>query len=245
MADIVSDLDYSRDTGSDSLDLEDFTIQGRFSDTCGWLAVVGLMVVCTFSATRLLTPPMTRPSLVVVATLALADFTNFYGSFLGGAPGWQMVVAVVFLFHDTVLVYSTRNSTVPLAEASAPELRKALAASVGLFCVTALQAGLTSASSRSLTIELGIISATCNISARMWRVPLKEQATMHMTLYMTMASQLLYSVAIVSHPDNGKGRPYAEEAAPWVAGSIIPALLEFSTSTERTHRYRKQRESFV
>eukprot|EP00754_Rhynchopus_humris_P048986 Rhum_TRINITY_DN8113_c0_g1::Rhum_TRINITY_DN8113_c0_g1_i1::g.26316::m.26316 len=215
------------------------------SDACGWLAVAGFLVTCVLSGGRVLMSH-TKPSRIVTATQTLADFANCYGSVLAAAPEWQLVVACVFLFHDFLLVYCVRAMHTPVGEVSTSSLRRAFVVSVALSVVCLAQSLATVSTERALAIQLGTVSALCNISTRLWRIPLHPAGVPPPThSYISIASQVLYSAAIVLHPDRQKGKPYVEESAPWVVGSIVSALLEFNSVSELQTRFRKhsRRES--
>eukprot|EP01059_Diplonema_ambulator_P007384 TRINITY_DN16853_c0_g1_i1.p1 TRINITY_DN16853_c0_g1~~TRINITY_DN16853_c0_g1_i1.p1 ORF type:complete len:221 (+),score=15.40 TRINITY_DN16853_c0_g1_i1:58-720(+) len=218
--------------------------QEPFSNLLGWIAVVLFWISSCLATYALTRPPVTRPSGVLTALLVMADVSNLSGTVLGQAPRWQMAVAMLFILQDLVNTYCIIAFKSSTSEVTSRHLKRAC---VVIFLVAMLfvfQGTLRQATTRELAIEMGIISALSNISARLWRMPKPTPPSLHN--YLAILGQLFYSTAILTHPDRLiDGQSYLEENAPWVIGSLVPALLEYSTVAELSTRHRKEKFTLV
>ena len=217
------------------------------SSALGMGAVIGFSVSAFISSVRLWDEPIQRPSSVILSILLLADVSNLVGCVMAEAPTWQMIVAVVFIFGD--MIYSIALVTMTDyqgTEIVTPALRRALFSTGVLIFLFIASEFISShqSTSRTVVIQLGIVSALCNISVKLWRTP-PRFGPPTTTQYINMSSQAMYSLAIISHPDNSKGRSYLEESAPWLVGSLVPALLEYNTVVEQSFRQKKVTERHV
>eukprot|EP01060_Flectonema_neradi_P012386 TRINITY_DN19218_c0_g1_i1.p1 TRINITY_DN19218_c0_g1~~TRINITY_DN19218_c0_g1_i1.p1 ORF type:complete len:226 (+),score=19.63 TRINITY_DN19218_c0_g1_i1:38-715(+) len=217
------------------------------SSSLGMAAVIGFAVSAFISSVKLWDEPIQRPSGVILIILLLADVSNLVGCVMAEVPTWQMIVAVVFIFGD--MIYSIALLTMDEYQATelvTPALRRALFSTIILVFLFAVSEMISShqSTSRTVVIQLGIVSAVCNISVKLWRSP-GRFGPPSVSQYINIVSQAMYSLAIISHPDNSKGRSYLEESAPWLVGSVVPALLEYNAVVEQTFRQKKDNARHV
>ncbi|KAJ9448476.1 hypothetical protein DIPPA_12673 [Diplonema papillatum] len=216
------------------------------SNAVGWAAVALFCVSARLSVAQAWRPPYRRPNLFYITMLLLADSTNLTGSILAQAPSWQLVVAIVFLVQDSCMLFAFCTMLYAVAETASDGLKRSFLLAAGVTTVFSSNALIRkSPDIRLVAIQMGVISALCNITSRVCRTPLSSPSESTLHYWFTILGQFCYSTAILTHPDNVKGQPFIEEAAPWLLGSLVPALLEYNSATEQQQRQNKLKESFV
>eukprot|EP01064_Diplonema_japonicum_P033940 TRINITY_DN6840_c0_g1_i1.p1 TRINITY_DN6840_c0_g1~~TRINITY_DN6840_c0_g1_i1.p1 ORF type:complete len:243 (+),score=40.71 TRINITY_DN6840_c0_g1_i1:68-730(+) len=214
------------------------------SNCLGWVGVMVFWLGNSMAMHNMWKPPVTRPSGMVTVLFVMADVSNLSGTVLGEAPRWQMAVAMLFIIQDMVHAYGIIVLPASVTEFTTVSLKRACGVIATIAFFFLFGTVVRQVSSRELAIEMGIISALSNISARLWRFPKPSPPLAHH--YLCILGQVFYSAAIISHPDGQKdGQSYLEENAPWLIGSLVPALLEYNVASEMSVRHKKDRHTLV